>query len=50
MRISELSINVLNFISYPFAFWLGITERVDWWVIVMVVFLSCELNATWKTK
>jgi len=41
MRIN--SINLMIFIFVPLALWLGFSDRVDWWVIILIFLFNTKI-------
>ncbi len=37
MRLPDgITINLITFFAIPLALWLGVTGKVDWWVLIMI--------------
>ena len=38
------SINLVSIVTIPLILWLGFTNRVDWWVILLIVLLNIKIE------
>jgi hypothetical protein len=50
MKFNTFTFNLFALITYPFAAWLGVTGRVDWWIIVLILVANIEMSFTYKRK
>lgn len=45
MRV-KLTVNWFFLVTTGVAIWLGVTGRVDWWIIILIALSLCKLNTT----
>jgi len=43
-RTMKYTINLVHVVMMPLMVWLGVTNRVDWWVIILVFMSMCKLD------
>lgn len=46
--MKEYTFNFVAPLAIAAAVWLGLSERVDWWVIVLVGLSMVEAKCTWR--
>ena len=44
----EITINFVAFLTTVLAIWLGVTGRVEWWVIILIGLSHSSLSITFK--
>lgn len=47
---TKLTIDWFAFIWWPFAIWLCVTGRVDWWVLALVVTSHINIKQTFSPR
>ena len=48
--MTEYKFNLIAPLTIAAAFWLGISGRVDWWVIALIGLSMAEVTHTWEKR
>lgn len=46
MKVNEITIDLVAIVTCILALWLGVTGRVDWWIVILVFLLQSRLKFT----
>jgi hypothetical protein len=48
--VKEYHFNLVAPLTIAAAIWLGLSERVDWWVIALIGLSMAEVKFTWRAR
>ena len=43
-----IDINWFVLVTIPVSLWLGLTGRIDWWIIIFVWLMHISINMKWE--